>query len=628
MKKRLLFLVALFVTTMAFAYEAEIDGIYYDFDHENKTAMVTHDGTPGDGTGYVQTEIIIPEKVYYNENEYIVTSIFSALDGVFISGAFVGCSSLTSIEIPNSVTSIGDYTFYECTGLASIKIGNGVTSIGKYAFYNCTGLTSIEIPNSVTLIEEYPFYNCTGLRSVKIGNGVSIVDNLFLGCTGLVSIDVENDNQYYVSIDGILYNKNMTALVRCPEGKTSVEIPNSVTSIGKYAFLNCIKVASIEISNSVTTIEEGAFYYCTGLTSIKIGNGVTSIGKYAFYDCTGLTSILLPNSVTEISSVAFWGCSELTSIDVEKDNQNYASVDGVLYNKNITTIIRCPESKTLIEIPNSVTMIGNNAFGYTGLTAIEIPNSVTTIGSGAFFGCAGLLAVKIPNSVTSIGKEAFRDCTSLISITIPNSVTSIGQSAFYNCTGLTSIEIRIQNPPIIGSHTFNKVSPFVQIKVPCGSKVKYQTAEYWWEFMNYEEFSPKLTAGVNDETMGFVTITKQNSCTDDVAQVQAQALAGYEFVRWSDGATENPHILLVTEDMTITAEFAPVGTETSVDKLEATTINIYSNNGVLYVDGLSVDYQVFDVNGRLVYSGSDAALALPRGVYVVVVEGEVEKVVL
>ena len=147
--------------------------------------------------------------------------------------------------------------------------------------------------------------------------------------------------------------------------------------------------------------------------------------------------------------------------------------------------------------------------------------------------------------------------------------------------------------------------------------------------MYYEEVTEAtLIVNVNDETMGFATIIKQNSCTDDAAQVQAQALSGYKFVRWSDGATENPHILLVTEDVTITAEFAPIGTETFVENLDGSTINIYSNNGVLYVDGLSADYQVFDVNGRLVYTGCDAMLSLPRGVYVVVVGDEVEKVVL
>ena len=119
-----------------------------------------------------------------------------------------------------------------------------------------------------------------------------------------------------------------------------------------------------------------------------------------------------------------------------------------------------------------------------------------------------------------------------------------------------------------------------------------------------------------------------NSCADDAAQVQAQALSGYKFVRWSDGATENPHTIFVTEDMTLTAEFAPIGTETFVENLDGSTINIYSNKGVLYMDGLSADYQVFDVNGRLIYTGRDAQLHLPRGVYMVAVGGEVQKVVL
>ena len=156
----------------------------------------------------------------------------------------------------------------------------------------------------------------------------------------------------------------------------------------------------------------------------------------------------------------------------------------------------------------------------------------------------------------------------------------------------------------------------------------YQASSYWNEFTNYIETPNTLSVEVNDNTMGMAVVTKQNICTDITATVQAQARPGYEFVKWSDGFTENPHTVFVMEDMTITAEFAPIGTETFVENLDGSTINIYSNNGVLYVDGLLADYQVFDVNGRLIYTGCDAMLSLPRGVYVVVVGDEVEKVVL
>ncbi len=164
--------------------------------------------------------------------------------------------------------------------------------------------------------------------------------------------------------------------------------------------------------------------------------------------------------------------------------------------------------------------------------------------------------------ITSIGSYAFYKCENLMSITIPNSITSIGGSAFQSCSSLASITIQAENPPTIDEYTFEKLSRSISIKVPCGSKAKYQNTEYWREFVNYEEVpTGTLTVEVNDKTMGFTTVTKSNSCTDDVAQVQAQALAGYEFVRWSDGATENPHILLVTEDITITAEFRKIGEE-------------------------------------------------------------------
>ena len=425
---------------------------------------------------------------------------------------------------------------------------------------------------------------------------------------------------------------------------------------------------NLDAENKIAEVTSGDYYYCYSGNIIipekVIYNGVeysvTSIGGGAF-SRSFLTSITIPNSVTSIGESAFYGCSSLTSIDVDENNLNYASIDGVLYDKNVTTLIVCPGSKTEVSIPNSVTSIGGYAFSY---------------------------------------------CSSLTSVTIGNSVTSIGDYAFSYCSSLTSITIQAENPPVLleegyyGSHVFQSVSRSISIKVPCGSKAKYQTAEYWKEFINYEEVpAGTLTVDVNDKTMGFATITKQNNCTDDVAQVQAQALAGYEFVRWSDGATENPHILLVTEDMTITAEFRKIGEEPedkpgedethnnfiveSADKTQGTveititakaiegfefdhwsdgstenprvvtldedvelyayfrvagttnvetsvisSASVYGSNGVLYVEGAETDYYVLDAVGRLIYTGRDAQLQLPRGVYVVAVGGEVQKVVL
>ena len=372
--------------------------------------------------------------------------------------AFRGCSSLTSIEIPSSVTSIGDATFYECRSLTSIEIPGSVTSIGDATFYECRSLTSIKIPNSVTSIGNSAFRGCRSLTSMEIPEGVtSIGSYAFNACSKLTSINIP---------EGVT-SIGWYAFWEC-SGLTSIKIPNSVTSIGKGAFEWCDSLTSIEIPNSVTSIGDEAFYNCSRLTSINIPEGVTSIGNRAFNRCSSLTSIKIPEKVMSIGDRAFYECSKLTSINVEKNNQNYCSEDGVLFNKDKTELIQYPSKKADKQyvIPGSVTSIGNGTFyDCNNLTSINIPEGVTSIGGYAFCECSSLTSIEIPSSLTIIRDNTFHNCRSLTNITIPEGVTSIGEYAFKGCSSLTSIEIP-SSVTSIGSWAFNSCQSLTNIKIP------------------------------------------------------------------------------------------------------------------------------------------------------------------
>ena len=338
--------------------------------------------------------------------------------------AFCGCSSLTSVTIPEGVTSIGYQTFNGCSGLTSVTIPEGVTSIDGGAFCGCSGLTSVTIPEGVTSIGYQTFHNCSSLTSVTIPESVTSIGwSAFEDCSSLTSVTIP---------EGVT-SIGDTAFYGCSK-LTSVTIPEGVTKIEGGTFCGCTKLESVTLPEGLLSIEcfnnYGAFENCTSLKNIEIPDSVTSIGCRAFKGCSSLTSVTIPEGVTSISKYAFKGCSSLTSVTIP---EGVTSIGDYAFD--------CCGSLTSVTIPEGVTSIGDSAFDCCGsLTSVTIPEGVTSIGDYAFFGCSALASVNIPKGVTSIGKATFLGCN-LTKLTIPEGVLQIGDDAFSDCTRLTSVVI-------------------------------------------------------------------------------------------------------------------------------------------------------------------------------------------
>lgn len=370
-----------------------------------------------------------------------------------VSGTVIIPAKVSDGETEYTVTGIDNYAFSECSELTSVEMPNTIVRIGYSSFENCSGLTSIDIPISVENINILAFAGCTGLQTIDIPERVSWISNAaFNYCENLYAINVAESNPYYASIDGILYNKDKTILKIAP--------------CGGYQY--------IKIPDGVITIDTGAFNYCNNLASVELPNSVTYIGVLAFEDCSGLERINIPENVEFIGESAFRGCTRLYSINVADSNPAYTSLNGVLYDKELTTLIKANVRISDLEIPASVKKIENYA-------------------------CESLIGMSdlvIPEGVETIGAEAFIECRNLQSVTFPASLSELGAESFIGCFGISNIYYNTTNP-IYGNLVVwdYRLDGFTTLHVPAGAEDKFASIPLWSHFKIVGDLKP---SGIDD----------------------------------------------------------------------------------------------------------------------------------
>lgn len=520
MKKKILMWLALLLVALPslsrdFEYTYEGQTLTYTVIDEDAKTCSTR-SSENCSANYVSGNLIIPSIAKDGNSEYTVIAL-----GTF---AFYGNGGLESIEIPSSVTTIGNSALRECYGLTSIEIPNSVKTIGNRAFSGCTGLTSIEIPNSVVSIGDYVFDHCTRLTSIKIPNSVTTIgDYAFWYCELL----------------------------------TSIEIPNSVTSIGERTFDGCTGLKSIEMPNTVTTIGDYAFYRCYSLTSIELPNTLTSIGVGAFSGCKGLTSIEIPNSVKTIGASAFGVNAQLETVILDIDTpEQYTEVwlgdakPNIRVNPDIFDRIYTSDYQyASLCYPNDFVMhnlrykstLGENHYELT-IDAVEdnadyikfmpvIYDSLQVLSYNPEISLAGnsqLKSVFFDAPLAEIPAGFCANASSLSNVILHDAVKSIGNAAFEGAS-VSYIQSLATLPPVIEGDIFGTTMPEGKIlaTVPAESLPAYMEDENWSKFFMMRADSDSNNIGwdyeLTDNGVGVVlTGLEAGKMTDEVLRIPAR----------------------------------------------------------------------------------------------------------
>ncbi|MDD4581888.1 MAG: leucine-rich repeat protein [Bacteroidales bacterium] len=483
---------------------------------------------------------------------------------------------------PQGVLTVPDTVFHD-------NITYTVEGIGLVAFGECDKLTAVYLPATLKYIALSAFGRCSSLCSITIPENVEAIGLFsFQECTSLLSIDVAEQNRFYKSVDGILYDYSMDTLCVLPPGKGGVVcIPNQVKIIRTGAFYKCNNLSSVLFGDSITIIEDEAFSDCLGLRGkLVLPNSLKYIGAAAFYACYGLDTVIIPDAVIRIYSYAFASCRNVRSVVI---GHSVKDID-------MSSFGSCHNLESLI-IGESVEIIDDFAFmnciklqGH-----LNIPEKIRFIGNWAFYNCVNISSVSIGDSIRRIGRSAFP--SGLEKITIGSSIEYIGKFAL-NANELQEIIIKSTSPPFIDNYTFiSSTKQNAVVYVPCNSKSLYEADTLWNKFAHIEEALFDFTVNVqsNNSAWGRVKATPVD-CEENNATLTALPDTNYRFLKWNDGNTDNPRYIKVYTDTSFTAIFAYANaiSEMSEDGL----LRIYPNP---VTTQLSMDYGNYTIKEVIIY---------------------------
>ena len=392
---------------------------------------------------------------------------------------------LTTVTLPDSLTVISDNAFDKCKSLTTINMSKNVEMIGTEAFRECKSLRSVVLPETLKRIEDQAFYACDSLTVITIPAGVEYISesSSFSKSNKLTAVNVADENAYYASVDGVLYNKDKTILLAYPSGKTdsSFTVPETVHKIYHSAFSYNELIRSIIVPGSVESIDYYAFSNCKNLKSISFSEGLISLGNGVFSKCSTLSSVTFPASFQKLGNSVFEECYGLKELLVAEGSTTFKSIDGIMFDYSTKTLVAYPAGRlqSNYAIPDGVEGIGDCAFYQVkNLLHVTFPDSLLSIGNFSFYNCDQLNELTFPKHLVSLGEKAFFYCSSLTSITIPETVRSIDSCAFAYCKKLRDVKITGQTS--LGFWAFDSCDNLLDVTImnPNVSFDKYGVFNY------------------------------------------------------------------------------------------------------------------------------------------------------